>query len=148
MEQLEGPPSLCHTHTLPVQPHIHPRREARHTPEVQGVSWGNWTPGPGPAQCGLCRGGLRGASLCPRMSGEHWSPKEPTVRATVPHLFFPRPSGMALEEKHATEGKTRTPERPALPGQMSPASVRPAGTASPWAGPLQAFHTGRPANGF
>lgn len=53
------------------------------------MSWGNWTPGPGPAQCGLCRGGLRGASLCPRMSGEHWSPKEPTVRATVPHLFFP-----------------------------------------------------------
>lgn len=53
----------------------------------------------------------------------------------VPHLFLAFWNG--LKEKHATEGKSRTPARLALTGQISLASVRPVGNASPWAGPLR-----------
>lgn len=68
------------------------------------------------------------------------------MMVVVSHLFLAFWNG--LEEKHATVGKSRTPARPALTGQISLASVRPAGIVSPWAGPLRAFHTERPANGF
>lgn len=139
-------PSLYHTHTLPGQPHGHPRCEARHTPRgprgelclLDSQAWSSsaWLP----------RGGLQGVSLCPRMGGEHWSPKQPTVMAMVPHLFPAFWNGPV--RKHATGGKTQRPMGPVLTSRISPDSVRPAGTASPRVGSLHDFHTERPANEF
>lgn len=54
--------------------------------------------------------------------------------AIAPHLFPALWNGPA--RKHATEGKTQRPIRPVL---SSPASVRPAGTASPRIGSCVPF---------
>lgn len=66
--------------------------------------------------------------------------------AMVPHLFPVFWNGPV--RKHAAEGKTQRPIGPVFTSRISPASVRPAGTASLRVGSLCAFHTEKPANGF
>lgn len=139
-------PSLYHTHTLPGQLHAHPRREARHTPRGSRGELGQLDSRAWSSSAWLPKGCLQGVSLCPRLGGEHWCPKQPTVMAMMPHLFLAFWNGPG--RKHATEGKTQRPVRPVLTSQISPVSVRPAGTASPRVGSLRAIHTERPANGF